>query len=495
MRPLGLHSRRQVLTTPDRRPNTQAPEHGLAAVLRLPRSQWQDCEKPTVEPSSENSAESQRPLNAAADVFAPRPAAGQPSPPQAAGNACGLAVKVVPPVTASAVSSAAAPAAYNRVLASMNDRGDEPAAAPPPPAAAAAVGHSLDTQELSPKTIWQTFCEQADLPPAETGLSSDSTDFCTAMRTYRHQQEICCNGEAPPLSPDQCFRHSGWEDLRSRVRAALFRTNQTPSRVTAFDECGLNAWVERTIEKPHKHRLKSSFCHDRLCTPCANERSFRMRDALMTAMGDRPHSFITLTLCGKGEKLTDLIDRLYKSFTALRRHPTWESKVRGGGAFLEIKWSDKAQRWHPHLHIIADADYIEVGDLCAAWKSITKDSFIVDIRRVREKSGQARYVTKYASKPLNTSFSTSPKLLDEAVTALHRRRLCLTFGTWYNTPLDDAEEDVLDEDLASFGKWESIGGLYALHALACKGDAAALAAMADVRAYERLNRFTAGPSG
>jgi hypothetical protein len=55
-----------------------------------------------------------------------------------------------------------------------------------------------------------------------------------------------------------------------------------------------------------------------------------------------------------------------------------------------------------------------------------------------------RYVTKYASKPLNTSFANSPALLDEALRALKGRRLCLTFGSWYGTPLTDAEDDGLD---------------------------------------------------
>ena len=138
-----------------------------------------------------------------------------------------------------------------------------------------------------------------------------------------------------------------------------------------------------------------------------------MRDALASQMGTKAHSFCTLTLCGKGEKLTDLIDRLYKCFRALRQHPLWTNAVRGGGAFLEVKWIDKFGRWHPHLHCIIDADFMDQGHLSTAWHSITRDSFIVDIRRVRDIKGQQRYVTKYASKPLNTSFSTSPHLLDE----------------------------------------------------------------------------------
>lgn len=402
--------------------------------------------------------------------------------------------------------------AWQRVISASADRGNEathgatsdlgprsnaapyvpgpPTAAPPPPPSA-----SLDTQESSVKNLWKTFVDSTNLPAATTGRSSDTSEFAAAMRAHNAAQALAPTGEAPPLSPDQAFRHGGWEEIRSRVRASLFRTGQPGHRVTAFDECGLNAWIEQNQDKPTEFRLKSSYCHDRLCTPCANERSFRCRDALLQQMANKPHTFITLTLSGKGEPLTDLVDRLYKHFRALRVHPTWATAVRGGGAFLEVKHNAKSGRWHPHLHIIADMDYLPQQDLCDAWRSITKDSFIVDIRKVRDTAGQARYVTKYASKPLNTSFSCDPALLDEAVVALKGRRLCLTFGTWYGCALDAEETDALDDDLQSVGQWQSIGGLYELHLQATSGNTAAQHALAAVRAYERANRFTTGPPG
>lgn len=240
------------------------------------------------------------------------------------------------------------------------------------------------------------------------------------------------------------FRHSGWSQFRRRIWDAMIRTSQTPSRRRAFGECGSYSWIEQHTLKADEFRFRHNHCHDRLCTPCANAKSSRITAALMNVIAEQPVSFITLTLCGKKEKLTDLLDRLYKHFRALRLHPTWADKVRGGAAFIEIKWSDKAQRWHPHLHIIADADYIDQGELSDVWRGISKDSFIVDIRRVKNPQVTGHYVTKYASKPINTSFSQSDHLLDEALTALKGRRLCLTFGTWHGTPLTAAEDEEFD---------------------------------------------------
>jgi hypothetical protein len=124
----------------------------------------------------------------------------------------------------------------------------------------------------------------------------------------------------------------------------------------------------------------------------------------------------------------------------------WAESVTGGAAFLEVKWSDKAQRWHPHLHIIAEAKFMDQGMLSTTWRTISHDSFIVDIRRVKNAEVTGHYVTKYASKPLNTSFAHTPALLDEALKSLKGRRLCLTFGTWYGTPLTDAEDGELELD-------------------------------------------------
>lgn len=239
------------------------------------------------------------------------------------------------------------------------------------------------------------------------------------------------------------FRHAGWHPIRKRVFAALQATHVPLSRRNAFASCGNAATLMESDATPGTYRLAANHCHDRLCTPCANARSAEIARCLAGRLQGLPVSFITLTLCGKGEGLGELVKRLYTSFRALRIHPRWQDKVRGGAAFLEIKYSDKARRWHPHLHLIADADYIDQGELSDIWRGITRDSFIVDVRRVRDDNTVLRYVTKYASKPLNTSFSNDPSLLQEAITSLHGKRLCFCFGTWYRTPLHevDASDD------------------------------------------------------
>lgn len=281
------------------------------------------------------------------------------------------------------------------------------------------------------------------------------------------------------------FRHAGWAPIRRRVFAALEATEQPIARRNAFATCGSSAMLLESDSEPRQYRIGATYCHDRLCTPCANARSAEIARCLHARTAGLPLSFITLTLCGQGQDLRTLLDRLYKAFRGLRAHPRWKDKVRGGAAFLEVKYSDKAGRWHPHLHLIADADYFDQQELSDIWRTITHDSFIVDIRRVKDDAIVQRYVTKYASKPLNSSFSNSPDLLQEAVISLKGRRLCFCFGTWYRTPLH--EIDAAD-DAAAPG-WSPICTLEQLLADAESGDPAARWFIAQCNADARWRAY------
>jgi hypothetical protein len=295
----------------------------------------------------------------------------------------------------------------------------------------------------------------------------------------------------PPTKGER-FIHSGWWQQREQVIHSLFRTMQSECRLKAFLACGRSSWIEQNNADPNRFRLRCNHCHDRMCQPCAAARAFRVRTYLMRHIAGRRCRFVTLTLCGrKGDKLVDLVDRLYKHFRALRLHPTWADNVDGGAAFLEIKYSAKARRWHPHLHIICEGKFLPQGELSTAWRSITKDSFIVDVRDARDEA-VAHYVAKYASKPLNPSFGHNADLLDEAVIALKGRRLCLCFGTWYGTPLQHAEDEELADDEDDAAGWHIFNDLEAAIAAAEAGDDVAMNAIRSVpSAYERFVRFSA----
>jgi hypothetical protein len=113
----------------------------------------------------------------------------------------------------------------------------------------------------------------------------------------------------------------------------------------------------------------------------------------------------------------------------------------GGAAFLEVKIAKDGRTWHPHIHIIAEGGFLNQSRLSDKWKEITGDSWIVDVRYVRDRGEVIRYVAKYASKPLDATLFRSKEHLKEAMVALKGRRLCLTFGNWRGLELEKRPED------------------------------------------------------
>lgn len=246
------------------------------------------------------------------------------------------------------------------------------------------------------------------------------------------------------------FRHSGWDGDRDRVYWALRRTDQPLNRICNFASCGSVIRVMQSLEQPNKYRLGGSYCHDRLCLPCGNARSRTIAANLIEAIPKGRTRFLTLTIRQKNESLEVLLTKLQKSFSKLKRSKLWKERVSGGAAFLEVKRSSRSEGWHVHYHALLTGRYIPHANLSRLWYTITGDSSIVDIRPAGNPESISRYITKYASKPINADFVREPDLLDEAIIALKRRRLCSTFGELRGVSLTDTPTDE---------GWESIGTL------------------------------------
>lgn len=258
------------------------------------------------------------------------------------------------------------------------------------------------------------------------------------------------------------WRHGSWADARTAIYRSLLRTHQAINRIAAYEDCGRTVYVLQHKTEIDRVCLAGSGCHDRFCLPCANARSRLIARRVLARLDGQPSRFLTLTLRTGGEPLTQSLDKLYDSFAALRRTPAWLSHVDGGVAFLEVKWMPQSLRWHPHLHCLIQGRYFPHALIKSQWLRITRDSDVVDIRPVKSTRLAARYVTKYASKPFNATFTSEPDLLDEAILSLAGRRLALTFGSWRGYRLTTPDDD---------SGWESLGTLDDVLALALRGDA------------------------
>lgn len=281
-----------------------------------------------------------------------------------------------------------------------------------------------------------------------------------------------CACESPPTDVGVVFRHSGWQSNRARIRAALGRCDVSASRLAAWDHCGTDAWVMRALDDEGRLKVASSTCKDRFCVPCADTRSAAIGNRIRDRVPPAGISFLTLTLADADKPLNELLDKILKSFRRLRQWKQWRARVKGGVAFLETKWNADKRRWHPHLHVIMEAEFLPQAEISDRWRAITETSFIVHIKRPQNIETVIRYVTKYGSKPLDQSFVADDERLDEAIAAMRGRHLCLVFGEWRGWALTD------DDDRT---EWQPIDTLASLLRREARGDPDATAIMEQLR--------------
>jgi len=269
-------------------------------------------------------------------------------------------------------------------------------------------------------------------------LSNDSSDatrprpapFLDALESTSPLTVTTVANDASTARLNHNWHHTGWARTRDRVYRALIAARVSPSRISAFATCRGSAWLMRSTTDPDRYRWVLDCCHDRFCVPCAKARSALIADNLQRHLRDVPHRFITLTLRTTDEPLATTIDNLLRHFQVLRRRRFWRKRVRGGTAFLETRYNQESQRWHTHLHVITEGTFIPQHELADEWLSITGDSFVVDIRLARDSTKTIEYISKYATKTLDTTTTHSPALLKEAISALAGRKLLYSFGTW-----------------------------------------------------------------
>jgi hypothetical protein len=118
--------------------------------------------------------------------------------------------------------------------------------------------------------------------------------------------------------------------------------------------------------------------------------------------------------------------------------------------------------WHPHLHIVADCDFIPVKQMRRDWRRLVGKGNI-DVQHIRSKSGIARYVAKYVTKQFEGSVFHDADRLAEAVCAFRGTRAMGTFGDWRGVEIV-GETEAFDKD-----DWKPLCRLTDLLALVERG--------------------------
>lgn len=229
----------------------------------------------------------------------------------------------------------------------------------------------------------------------------------------------------------------------SRVKAiraleSLEADGEWEKQATRMRDCGSSAIVY--VREDARPVLSVSRCRHRLCPACSQQRSWRVGariEALAKEM-DAP-KFITLTIATEGLGLEAAVEKLRMGWKRLRQTKRWKARVEGGVYCLEVTRGRHGDRWHPHLHVVADAKYFPKGELSAAWESANGDSPVVDIRAVRSRREVAKYVSKYVAKGNHTDKWSVHELAEYAQVMLGKRVLH-TFGALHGKKVDPAWE-------------------------------------------------------
>jgi len=208
--------------------------------------------------------------------------------------------------------------------------------------------------------------------------------------------------------------------------------------------CRKYAYFVRNEETGHL-RVSSSRCKLRWCPICRDVSRRIVTKAVDSWLKFQKYpKMLTFTLKHSDEELELQVDRLYRCFRKLRQRAYIKQTITGGVWFFQLKLNLETQQWHPHLHCLVGGSFISHAKIKTLWHKITGDSFVVDVRPVRDLDNVSTEVARYATSPADITRMTIDQAL-EVYWATKSRKIC---GTWGNakgmilrpTPDDDGED-------------------------------------------------------
>lgn len=200
-----------------------------------------------------------------------------------------------------------------------------------------------------------------------------------------------------------------------------------------------------------------------LCPVCAKLRSVKQATKYMerldVVLDENPRlvpAMLTLTV-KNGDDLKERFNHLANSWKIYQdRRRQWVKRGRGfnelcrtTGAVFTYELTKNKNGWHPHIHALVLLDSkMDRFKLSAEWKDITKDSSIVDIRKLKPSDDKGmigafaevfKYALKFAELDLEDNL--------EAYYTLKGKRLQGAYGSLWGVQVPDKMTDELFEDL------------------------------------------------
>lgn len=221
------------------------------------------------------------------------------------------------------------------------------------------------------------------------------------------------------------------------------------TRIDLLEDCRIYAWFTVNLQT-RMVRIATNSCRLRWCPVCSRALSkFRENSLGHWVVENDPCRFLTLTLKHTDDSLSCQIDRIYKSFSKLRKRSFFKKLCTGGIWFFQILRSKQSGQWHPHIHCLISGEFIPHRHIVEHWSQITGGSSIVDIRPIRDVIAVSKYVARYSSRPAQLEkYNNADRR--EIVLSLEGRRLCGKWGTGRSCELSNK----LKVDISA---WREIG--------------------------------------
>jgi plasmid rolling circle replication initiator protein Rep len=234
---------------------------------------------------------------------------------------------------------------------------------------------------------------------------------------------------------------------------------------TACDVAACSTWLVfnhyYTVDQVRLSKARTCKKH-LLCPVCAKIRSVKQAikymERLDEILKEFPHlvpAMLTLTV-KNGDDLKERFDHLTKSWkTYQNRRRQWVKTNRGfnelcrtTGAVFSYEFTKSDKGWHPHFHAVVLLDSkMDVRKLSDEWKGITKDSYIVDIRKLKPNKTQDiadaflevfKYALKFSELDLGDNL--------EAFYKLRGKRLQGAYGSFWGVKVPEKmTDDILDD--------------------------------------------------
>ncbi len=200
-------------------------------------------------------------------------------------------------------------------------------------------------------------------------------------------------------------------------------------------------------------RVMSSRCKLRWCPICRDVSRMILTKAVDEWLVLQKYpKMITLTLLHSDDPLYLQINHLYDSFRKLRRRAYFQRLITGGVWFFQLKYNLSTEQWHPHIHCLVAGQFLPHNRLKQLWHKITGDSYVVDIRPVRDLENASTEVARYATSPADLSSVSLEHALDVYHATKHRR-VCGSWGSAKKVTLKPTPQDDIDE-------WEKVADFF-----------------------------------